>query len=86
MVSRNKDLGNGGLLASTRAKAAILSLPSISGIERVVYAAEMPEAIMPSGNYTIEGETVRVTLNLVRDDEVLKSIIVAGLRTTSPAW
>jgi WD40 repeat protein len=49
-----------------------------------VDAEEMPDAIIPTGLYTIEGETVRVTLNLVRNDEVVKSFTLVGRRTDLP--
>lgn len=49
-----------------------------------VDAEEMPDAILPTGLYTIEGENVRVTLNLVRNDEVLKSFTVEGQRNDLP--
>ncbi|MCU1267895.1 MAG: (Myosin heavy-chain) kinase [Acidobacteria bacterium] len=49
-----------------------------------VDAEEMPDAIIPSGNYTIEGDTIRVILNLIRNDEVFKSVTIEGRRTDLP--
>ena len=45
-----------------------------------VDAGEMPEAILPTGLYTITGETIKLTLNLVRNDQVIKRLAVEGQR------
>jgi hypothetical protein len=37
---------------------------------------EMPDALLPAGNYTIEGDKITITLNLVRNNEAFKTITV----------
>lgn len=34
-----------------------------------VEAEETPDAAIPAGNYTIEGETVKITVNLIRNNK-----------------
>jgi hypothetical protein len=43
-----------------------------------VDADELPGAVRPSGTYTVEGETVKVTLVLERDGQVVATVPVEG--------
>jgi hypothetical protein len=43
-----------------------------------VDADELPGAIRPSGNYTVEGDRITVSLNLIRDRERVANFLVEG--------
>lgn len=51
-------------------------------VSPVVYveADEMPDALVPSGNYTIRGVIINVRINLIRNGRPVTSFVVSGSR------
>jgi uncharacterized caspase-like protein len=89
-VLQNQKLGYDNLKLTPLLRDALReeSYATVRGHETAplvfVDAEEMPGAIIPSGNYAIEGDTVTITLILVRNDEVLKRFTIEGQRTDLP--
>src|SRR5262249_20288263 len=49
-----------------------------------VEADELPGAIRPSGLYTVEGDIVKLTINLIRDNQRISSFQLAGSKSDKP--
>jgi hypothetical protein len=50
-----------------------------------VNADEMPGAVRPSGTYSVTGDTIRLTMNLIRDGKRIESFQVEGNKTDKEA-
>ena len=38
----------------------------------------MPNAILPAGTYLVEGDIIKLTINLVKDETIIKTISLEG--------
>jgi hypothetical protein len=65
------------LRARLQAESAVLTRGQ-EGASVYVNADEMPGAVRPSGTYVVVGETVRLTMNLIRDGKRIASFQVEG--------
>ncbi len=83
-VLQNRQLGFDNLKLTTLLRDEIREASFITergkDISTMVFVDtdEMPDAIIPAGNYIIEGDKIKFTINLVRNNEAVKTFEVVG--------
>ncbi len=84
-VLQNQKLGYDNLkltpLLRDRIREASFSTVRGKEVSSLIFvdAEEMPDAVIPAGNYTVEGETVKITVNLIRNNKpAIPPITVEG--------
>lgn len=88
-ILQNKTLGYDDLKLTTLLRDKLIEksyVSSESSTAAIVFVDtdEMPDAIIPSGNYEVGEKTVKVNINLIRDNRVLERLTIEGDKNNLP--
>lgn len=90
-VLQNQRLGYDNLKLTAMLRDALRGVsftPARDGHESfqvvIIDADEMPDALTPAGNYTTEGDLVKITFNVIRDDNPVATFEVVGSSNNLP--